>query len=36
MLIIQPTLLISYQVVVRYLLTWNMLKEPIRNNSKAI
>ena len=35
-LIIQPTLLISNQVVVRYLLKRNMLNESIRNYPKAI
>ena len=35
-LIIQPTLLISQQVVVRYFLIWNMLDELIRNYPKDV
>ena len=33
-LIIQPTLLVINEVVVRYFLKWNMSDEPIRNNPK--
>ena len=35
-LIIQPTLLISKQVVVRYFLIWNMLDELMRNYPKDV
>ena len=35
-LIIQPILLISKQVVVRYFLIWNMLEELIKNYPKDV
>ena len=35
-LIIQPTLLISKQVVIRHFLTWNMLNGPIKNYPKRV